>query len=485
VLPKRGVQDMQKRLVTFFHHQQEEKLLMVLIFLGLLVRLVNFTAASAIDIDGIGYASAAKDFVHGAFGNAFGSIRLPAYPAAIALFHLFIPDVELAGRVTSLVFGILLILLCFRFIRARWGLKTGLWAATLVALHPYMAQYSVRVLSESLATFLFTASIFCFYEGWTTEKTGDLLWSGVLLACAYLTRAEYIIYFIPLSCVLIVQKGRTKSIPAFLICPLLLTLSFLAYLRLHTGFWVIDKKILDWGGAGGGMDIYSYLTRVVSIRAVMKNIPAVSYHFCEAVYLPLLALAILGFKKTDSRFRNLALLLIVVHLVGRSFVFHTTKRYSIEFVPLTLVFAVNGIGVVREFLHRYPRERLIQAGLFLATSMVLLWGGILPSNHGREMEKRAGIIMRAYGPRSVIASRLPIIAFYAEGTWVSLDDMAKGNPPCSELRGRLDSKKAAYMAVDDRVEKTFPLVPGCIAGREPVIDLARGKEYVRVYRLAP
>jgi len=101
---------------------------------------------------------------------------------------LFAPGlVGLAGRVTPLVFGILLIFLCFRFTRARWGLKTGAWAATLVALHPYMAQYSVRVLSESLATFLFTASIFCFYKGWTTEKTGDLLWSGILLACAYLT----------------------------------------------------------------------------------------------------------------------------------------------------------------------------------------------------------------------------------------------------------------------------------------------------------
>lgn len=463
--------------------EDEKKLLLLLIFLGLLVRVFNLVTAPAIELDGIGYARAAGDFVHGDFGKALSNIRLPLFPAIIAFFHLFIPDVELAGRVTSLVFGVLLIILCFRFAKELLGAQKAFWMASFIAIHPYLTQYSDSVLSESLATFLFTGCFFFFYRGWTTDNQSRLAYSGAFLAFAYLTKPEYIIYFAPLSFILLFKDRRRRNLPAFLLCCFLIVFAYLIYLRLHTGFWVIDRKILAWGGHQAQQTgIYSYLTKILSPSVVLKNIPAVFYHLCEAVYPPFLLLAILGFKKTNSFYRGLALALIAFHVLGRSFVLHSTKRYSLEFVPIIMVFAVEGMVVVKAFFEDFRYNKQVLTGLLVLATAVLLFQGIRSQNYGREMQKNAGLLLRSYQGEESIAARLPIVTFYSGRSWVDLESMLQRAKTCDELDGQLQSGRVKYLVIDERIRNDFPFVNSCTAGLRAIIEFSRGNDSLQVYQ---
>ncbi|OPY67203.1 MAG: hypothetical protein A4E63_02310 [Syntrophorhabdus sp. PtaU1.Bin050] len=462
----------------------EQKVLLLLIFLGVVIRFYNVITASAIDMDGIEYVSAARDFIAGRFGKALSAIRLPAFPAAIAFFHFFVPDIELAGRVVSLVFGLLLIVLCFRFARQLWGEEKAYWLAAFVAIHPYLIEYSARVLSESLATFLFAGSFFFFYQGWVTGNTRRFFWAGAFLTFAYLTKPEYIIYFLPLSLVLLWHERKARNIPTFLACCVLVAFTFLIYLRLHTGFWIIDRKMLSWGGQGQQSSMFSYLAHVISAPAVLKNIPVVFYHFCEAIYLPFLFLAFVGFKRADSSFVALALMLVASHIFGRSFILHATKRYSLEFAPIIMVFAMNGVGTARNYLTRFSYGKPLSAILLFVMAGVLLFEGIAFPNYGRQMEKKAGLMLRASGEGKSIASRLPILAFYADGNWTNLEAMLQEARTCEDLQTVLLSKKIGYVVVDNKIERSFPFIKDCTPNLPVFAYLKNGKEQMRIYRRA-
>ncbi len=474
----------ENRFAGFVASSNEHKILFFLIVAGILLRIYDVVSASAIDIDGIAYVEAARHFGSGAILKALSSERLPFFSAVIAFFHFFISDFELAGRLTSLVFGISLILFCFYFVKDRWGKEEAFWIAAFVSLHPYLVRYSARVLSESVAIFLFTSCFFCFYKGWIKNDRRLFGLAGLLLTFAYFTKAEYIVYILPLSIALLCRDGRRGNLLFFLACFLPIVLSFLVYLRVHTGVWIIDRRILSWG-PGWQTGIYGYLRMIVSDPAIVfVNMPVVMYHFCEAVSLPFLLLAIIGFKKTDAPFRILAIALIACHVLARSFVLHSTKRYAVEFIPIVLVFAINGFRVVRNLSEDMHYGKALLTVLCFASVGILLFQGVSVQNRERKMEKEAGVLLGKQEAGAIIASRLPIVSFYANGAWTSLETMLEQNRTCDSLDKAISSSKARYISVDEKIEKSYPLIKKCIT--EPkfcaVIKLERGKKHLTVYR---
>jgi 4-amino-4-deoxy-L-arabinose transferase-like glycosyltransferase len=468
--------------VCFPELEREKQFMLLLIVLGFCIRIYNVAAASAIDLDGIEYVTTARDFAQGAFGSAFASNRLPGYPAAIALFHFFIPDIELAGRIVSLASGALLVVLCFCFARRLWGGEKACFVAACVAVHPYMAVYSSRVLAESLATLLFTASLFFFYNGWRAGRSRHLVFSGVLLTLTYLTRPEHIIYFVPLAIVLLVSKDRKISnLAAFLACSLALVAAFLVYLRVHSGFWIIDRKMLFWLSSKGSGSL-SYLSGVITDPFVLKNLPRVFYHFCEAVFPPFLVLAVLGFRRTPKPLAMVVLLLIAFHIFGRGLVHHTTKRYSVEFVPVVMVFAGYGIAVLREWWTGFARRRRMALGLILVAGAVSLSEGIMLPNAERQLEKKAGLFLAGCKAGSSVASRLPLVNFYAEGKWTSLESMLERARTCEALDGAMAAGRIEYLLLDRKIERSYPFVTQCGAQFVPVESFRRGDKQMTIYR---
>jgi 4-amino-4-deoxy-L-arabinose transferase-like glycosyltransferase len=113
------------------------RLYLGLIFIfGLALRLFDLIQATAMEMDGAAYARIADHFVHGAFGQALHDVFSPFYPVFIGITYFLIPDLEVAGRCVSLLFGMLLICLCYVFFKRMLGEKKALYGAFFVAAHP-------------------------------------------------------------------------------------------------------------------------------------------------------------------------------------------------------------------------------------------------------------------------------------------------------------------------------------------------------------
>ncbi len=455
---------------------------MFLVIAGLSIRVINLLMISAIEIDGIGYANAGALFSAGEFVSALRGMRVPFYPALIGLVHLFIPDAELAGRLVSLTFGVLLIPFCYFFVKRFFGTRTALYAAAAIAFSPYLARYSAAVLSESTATFFFSAAVFSFYRGWTDKQPPYMALSGILLTCTYMTRSEYIIYFGPFLLLLFLHKDRRHNVPAFLAFSALIVVAFLVYIRIDTGFWVIDRRmLLIQSKQISGPSTLAHISMNVPFGRALMNLPEVIVNFCDAVFIPFILLALIGAKKAGTRYCLLLTSLVAIHFVGRSFMPYSTPRYSVEFVPLIVVPAAIGADLIQSTLQN---SRLRIPVMVLGTLILILglFMGMEDHNPGRSLERKAGKYLHERNVRAV-ASRLPIIPYYARSTWVHLGGSGGKQPGCPELKERLLRMQADYVALDDRMQVDLPAIKRCLNLSEPETAFSDSGDFIYLYRL--
>lgn len=468
----------------------EEKLLFLLIALGIGVRVWNLFTAAAIDMDGTEFAGVAKTLLKGSVREALDNARLPVYPALMASFSFLIPDIELSGRLVSFVFGVLLLFFCFRFAKGLWGRERALWVSALVSLHPYLAQYSSRVLAESVATFLFTASLFLFYNGWVGAKNRHLALAGLLLAFAYLTKPEYLLYFMPLSLILLCfgkdrsLPGRLRLLSFFLSVSLLIVLAFLLYLRIRTGYWVPDRRVIAWSSQGC-MGIFTYFLQEMTTPGVLYRLPIVLFNFFRAIYPPFLVLAILGFLRINGAFAILAVAVVLFHVVGRSFPTYSTARYSIEFVPLVLTFSAFGIQRIKDAAANFGQGRQLAFALLISASVILLYMGIRFPGYSREMHKQAGLILQQKGKAERVASRLPITAFYAESAWTNLEGVLGRVRTCEDFATEMESKGVDYVVIDEKIGRRDMIIQSCVAEYRLISDLRKANRHVAIYQVVP
>ncbi|OPY71306.1 MAG: hypothetical protein A4E62_01344 [Syntrophorhabdus sp. PtaU1.Bin002] len=441
--------------------------LFFILLVGLVVRLMNVLTASAIEMDGISYALIAEAIARGAFGEAVKAVFPPFYPLLVAVAHLFVDDWELAGRVVSLVFGLLLICVSYRFFKRLLGERKALYGSFILAIHPYLARYSGQVLSESLAAFLFTVTVFFFYRGWIEGKGAYVGISGCFLGLTYLTRPEYLVYYAPFALLLVGRKRFFHTFLFFLMF-VLLALAYIAYLRFETGFWMVSGKMTR--------------SPFVPLVVAVTNIPAVTYHLLAAIFPPFLLLLAMGFRRVDAPFRTMSILLVIFHVLSLSLVSHSTRRYSVEFVPFLALFVAEGIPVFLTFVSRFRYRLAVAFGVCLLFVFLPLTQAV-SVNEGRGLHKKAGLFLLREGPGSRIAARLPIVSFYSMGSWINLEASCTSLQECNGLLASLNGQAIKYVVSDDRITKGCPRLEECLRGFSCVADFSDSKGYVRVYRL--
>ncbi|MEO0250194.1 MAG: hypothetical protein ABIN58_11850, partial [candidate division WOR-3 bacterium] len=261
----------------------------------------------------------------------------------------------------------------------------------------------------------------------------------------------------------------------------LIALAFLIYIRMETGFWVIDKKMLAWKEKVAVGSSLGFFFGSLSGSEIIKHIPVVMLRFCEAMFPPLFFLAVLGFKRVEPRYRLLMLVLVATHVVGRSFVPHATKRYSVEFAPLIMLFAAEGMSALFDFLRRYRYKRPLFFGTLCIIAGLCLYEGVQFGSHGRELHKQAGLYVRSKHAGSSVAARLPLLSFYARTGWVDLPRAWVESKVCEKLRSGLEIARVGYLAVDDRMEKEAPAILSCLSDFKLSAEFRQGKDYVRLY----
>lgn len=453
--------------------------------LGLLLRLLVLINGPIIEMDGVVYAAMGELFTEGNFTGAMKGVFPPVYPLALALFHLVIPDAETAGRLVSLSFGLSLIILAYYLYKyVLEERRLALWGAFFVAIHPQLIRCSGQVLTESLATFLFTLTILLFYRGWIENRGVLILLSSLSLSLTYLTRPEYIVYYIPFVFLLLLRK-RPVSVLYLLLPFIVFGLTYVLYMRAQTGLWIISMKAIQALPANEAGGSFSNLLPPLDVVRTFMNLPFVVFHLFEALTIPFFILALFSWRslRLKQHLTALVCLLLAVHVVSLALITSSTKRFSTEFVPLLLLFSTQGFAVFDDLLRKYRRRLQIAAAALLLITLVSLYDSAVFPSKAREMQRAAGYFLLRTDPSSTITSRLPIPAYYSRSTWINAAALNPAGKSCGELREMMRAKGIKYVVVDEEMGSEARLMIQCGSDFNAAWQFGSRRQFVRIYRV--
>jgi len=241
--------------VNFFNRIEawsERKKLFLLIGIAFALRLYLAITAKGIDPDGVAYLSIAKDFIDRNYDEAFSNVFPPFYPFLTALLFPLTGDIELAGRIISVILGTLTIIPIFYLGKKLFGVTVTMFSVLLSVFQPYLVQFSGSVLTESTYTFLLVLAVLVGWQGLNSRSKGLMFLLGSLLGLAYLTRPEGIGFVILFFLWILFFDGfrfwhdlrRKSSLLLFLMGGvLILALPYILFLHEVTGRWILSRKI--------------------------------------------------------------------------------------------------------------------------------------------------------------------------------------------------------------------------------------------------
>ena len=435
--------------------------LILVCFLAACVRFGLISYQKCIETDGFWYIQTAQRLLA---GKSVASVFPPGYPLLILPARRFVPDWELAARITTAVFGVLMIPPLFLLARHIFGERTGWCTVVLASIYPSLVEHSTQAMSEIPYTFFFAAAALCAYRGWRFQRPSRWALSGGLFGYAFLIRPEALMY-LPLGLILSLwpSRGRKTSFGrrargALLFCSLLLVIPFpyWLHLRIVRGEWRLTMKrtcALSYSMVTGARHVslardklfkelhykLPTLTQAflkqpkVMIQAFVINVHATHKHVIPAL-LPPLALAMLVLGMTYPRRGREPSAAGELFLAGLGlayvpvFFFEVGPRVFLPLVALWLPWAGRGIVVAGQWIRTALNKFRLPIGDRGATvcAAVVVGMGLLPFTlrplyrpDERAIFREAGTWMKEHlQPPLRIAHRKPWIAFYAQGEYV-------------------------------------------------------------------
>ncbi len=307
----------------------------------------------------------------------FGPLHL--YLVGFALKVM--PDKALAGRLVSLLFGVLAVVPLFSLTRRLFGWRAGVWAGLAFSVWGMHVQMSTTAASEALSLFLMLWVFALFAEGLDENRLGPLFAAAAVLNLACATRYDAWM-FIPLLTVGLLLWGEdriaaiTRAVGFGLLClpfPLLwMQGNELAHGDPFFPIRAVDQFHADWVREG--------LLRVGELRYRLESLG-----FWPGVALLSLSpgVALLGMvgmwrswrERPDVRWLVLAAVVPAAYFTFRAAVlldFQPLGRFTVTELALLLPFVVPGL----ESLGRGAGARKVLAGVsaVLALAVPLAMG---------------------------------------------------------------------------------------------------------------
>ncbi|MDZ7376728.1 MAG: glycosyltransferase family 39 protein, partial [candidate division KSB1 bacterium] len=203
----------------------------------------------------------ASGAIHG-WNHVLHSYWSPLYPFSIAMLGKIFPDFELAGRLVSLLFGVLLIGFYYFLVEKLFSTKIAWYSSLIIALFPMLIESSVSALTESLYIFLTVIGILI---GLRALKRGSMplaMVTGIMFSMSYLTRPEGIgslIVFVAVALIVMIYRRirqRSSKVHWSAICAIgcfaVMSTPYWYYLHRETGKWTLSSK--------GTANLYGALT---------------------------------------------------------------------------------------------------------------------------------------------------------------------------------------------------------------------------------
>src|SRR6185369_13817100 len=482
-------------LRNFLYSYRRDLILLILLFAAALaIRSYFIQFYIVISADGVGYAKIGQSLFK-AGGLAQATHFPPLYPFLIAIFNLFIRDVELAGRVVSIIMGSLIVIPLYLLGNRFFDRSVALLACLLAITWGPLRDLSCEVMSQATYITLLLTAIYLFDRAVIKRSVAAAVLTGATMGLAYLTRPEAFIVFAaasPFAVAYILAEGGSRRDAAAILIPgwaafWVLAFPYVLLLHYETGTWQLTAKTGPtlWVGLGqylGKFDVYRQLDfKPIGFLDIIRNYPGfipynVRNNLSEiAGELPRYywVLAFVGFiaggwsrRKFIERLFLLSsfapLLLIIVFFLAGS-------AYTQLSLPILFLWIGQGAVSSEALLARLmpPRlkpilqRNLLSIAVFCALSLSSLIAQIprdadqpytIEQDGGRYDQKRIGLLLRQYLPQgSRIMTRSGRISFYSEFPTVM---MPQSDLTAMYAYGR--ENKIRFLIVDGMLEQLRP-----------------------------
>ena len=205
---------------------------------GAILRLVRVLERPLIHPDGPAYLSLAGAVLDGRWSAVFGGYYSPLYPIAIAPLRAAGVPVELAGRLTAALAGVLALPLLWLIARRLAGDAIAAATVLIAAAHPALVKSSGQVLPETLAGALLLA-----WGAVLMDARGmrAAVLAGALAGATYLARPEGA-FLLVLGAGWLALRRRPLATAAYVLVTVLVMAPAVVALQAPTGSWQISGR---------------------------------------------------------------------------------------------------------------------------------------------------------------------------------------------------------------------------------------------------
>ncbi|MBN2030693.1 glycosyltransferase family 39 protein [bacterium] len=332
------------------------------------------------------YLQLAVLFSKGQILQALHPYWSPFYSICIALFSFVIPNFELAGRIVTLICGILILIPVYLFTKELFCRVSGFWAVGLLTFYSPLAFSTTTTLAEPTLIFFVMMGI---YFGWKTLRKNSLKLSiitGIFFGFSYLTKPEgigYFVIFILFFGILVIfdhtksKNRRLLSIGLGVVGFIFIATPYLLYLHQETGRWTISSKIY----ANQQFEAQLFNNEEINLDTLSDNN---TINPIDAIYHEGNFLKIVGENRQETS--SIDLSLIVKKYITN---FYRITKYAI---PQLFGFVLLSLLVLGFFSFALPIKE-IEIYFYLLSFVGLFWFVMVPLFHINDRYLLPGLVI--------------------------------------------------------------------------------------------
>ena len=452
-------------------------ILIVLMVFAIAVRVAIASTRLMIQLDETAYVRIAENLIAGRgyfdITGMEGSQYFPLFPLVIAALAIVLNDYVLAGYVTVIAFGTLIMIPTYLLGKELVGERVGLMAAGLVAVMPLLVDYSSRLYSENVYVFFLMMAV---YYGWMLLKNNSIAWgvlTGLSLGIAYLANPSTLIYVVAFA-TLLVAVGfkkhtlfRMAGLAAILVmCFALFGVPFSFFVHNVSGKWTYSSKSgagniyntnhgLEYGTLAWEKDVFSLTpdgktihlakineeakgplgTIIESPGQSAQNFVKMSKKFFSKSFavvmppwlLPLLALGVFNMARDRNRFLKAAYLLLMISPALIILIMDYRSRFFYPFLPLLMIWVAEGWSGIEKWmkgLFSPPTDETrmmalpklvpwLMTAVIIGPLLLLTFGINMTRSYDTESREAGEWLKQQYGVGKRVANRQYTVAYYA------------------------------------------------------------------------
>ncbi|MDZ7361442.1 MAG: glycosyltransferase family 39 protein [candidate division KSB1 bacterium] len=231
---------------------RKKLIILGLVALALLFRLFLMPYRFAVGWDEPHYLQMAASFAAGNWSGFFHPYWSPGLPLWMGLANLLIPDVELAGRLTTMLLGSLIVAPIYLLAHALCGKHVAFWAGVFAALHPSLAFAQTAPLAEPAYMFFGFLGLWLGWQALQKSRWGFAIAAGLCWGFSYLAKPEgtgFLLVFAAFAIGRAVadffSHRRAPSLLAIAAAGigfLVAASPYLIYLHKQAGHWTLSAK---------------------------------------------------------------------------------------------------------------------------------------------------------------------------------------------------------------------------------------------------